>query len=203
MSIEKLRGCEGMLIDIYADEVHKLPIVADIYSEINKNATAKMKSINIVDEPFLKYVALMYDKQSPIQKQQIENRKLIAVEQAGFKYEHDIMRAVDITDDRTVALIHYYLRYQSDFVWSAYCTTLESFYGNQQMILKGAGDAKEQETVMKLQDKLPKLIEALESYRHKIYGDNREQITKIENFTVEDYAYALEQAEEERKMESK
>ena len=200
MSVAKLRGCEGMLVDIYADEVHKLPIVAEIYSELNKNATPKMRSINATDESFLKYIALMYDKNSPIQKQQIANRKLIASEQADFKNIAEAERAVDIKDGRVVALIHYYLRFQSDFVWSAYCTTAESFWGNQQMILKGAGDAKEQETVIKLQERLPKMIESLEAYQHKIFGDNKEKIIEIINFSVEDYALALREADKEREV---
>ena len=75
--MEKLRNSEKMLIDIYAEDVSKLDIVASIYRDFNKVNAKSHKMIMRSDNPMLIYTALMYDKNSPIRREPINERKKI------------------------------------------------------------------------------------------------------------------------------
>jgi hypothetical protein len=194
---EKLRNTGGMLFDIYQEDLHLSPIVNSIYSEL-KEATTKIKMVNASDIPLLKYVALMYDKNSPLKREPIDRRKIIACEQANFRTKTEQEQAVLIKTDKVVAFIHYYLRFQDDHTWTSYMLNSEVFHQNVQIVLKGASDPKEQQTVMALMKSNEELRSRIKSYEEEIFGDNKESMKEIINFYVEDFVEALEQKEKER-----
>ncbi len=196
---EKLRNTGGMLFDIYQDDLHLLPIVRSIYAELNESASKQMHSVSKGDIPLLKYVALMYDKNSPLKREPIDRRKVIACEQARFRTNNEQEQAVLIKTDRVVAFIHYYLRFQDDHTWTSYMLNSEVFHQNVQIVLKGASDPKEQQTVMALMKSNEELRSRIKSYEDEIFGDNKEMMKEIINFYVEDFVDALELKEKERK----
>jgi hypothetical protein len=192
---DKLRNTGGMLFDIYQDDLHLLPVVRSIYAELSEAATSKMHGISKGDISLLKYVSLMYDKNSPIRREPMDRRKLIACEQAQFKNNRDLEDAVLIRTDRVVALIHYYLRFQNDHTWTSYILNSEVFHQNGHIVLKGASDPKEQQTVMALMKSNEELRVRIKSYEDEIFGDNKEKMKEIVNFYVEDFVDELEKAE--------
>ncbi|MGL4362715.1 MAG: hypothetical protein ACRCSG_05555 [Cellulosilyticaceae bacterium] len=184
----KVKFTEGLLIDI-AEDVLKLEIVKSIFSRLK---TSNEDPIKKDDVPTIKYISLMYDKNSPIKKETIDNRKIIAAENAQFKNKSDEKDAQTLNTNRVVAMVHLFLKHQNDFRWSTYITATESFWQNQQVILKGASDPKEQETINKLAKANDETIDRIEKYQDQIFGDNKERMAEIINFSVEDYVKALE-----------
>jgi hypothetical protein len=191
---DKLRNTDGMLFDIYQEDLHLLPIVRSIYAEINDNASKKMIGVSAGDIPLLKYVALMYDKNSPIKRESMDRRKSIACEQAKFKNNKELEDAVFIKNDRVVGFIHYYLRFLDDHTWTSYILNSEVFHQNAQIVLKGASDPKEQQTVMALMKSNEELRVRIKSYEDEIFGDNKEKMKEIISFYVEDFVDELEKA---------
>ncbi len=194
---EKLRNTGAMLFDIYQEDLHLLPIVRSIYAELIENASKQMHGVAKGDIPLLKYTALMYDKNSPIRREPMDRRKMIACEQAEFKSNGDIENAVLIKNDRVVAFIHYYLRFQNDHTWTSYILNSEVFHQNGQIVLKGASDPKEQQTVMALMKSNEELRVRIKSYEDEIFGDNKEKMKEIISFYPEDFVEELEKAEKD------
>jgi len=190
---ERLRNTAGMIVNIYEENIHELPIVNSIYAEL-KEASSKLKLVNKADIPLLKYVALMYDKNSPLRREPIDRRKIISCEQAGFRTKIEQEQAVLISSERVVAFIHYYLRFQNDHTWTSYVLNSEVFHQNVQIVLKGASDPKEQQTVMALMKSNEELRSRIKSYEDEIFGDNKEMMTEIINFYPEDFVEELEKA---------
>lgn len=196
--IEQLRNIGGMLFNIYEDNLHDLPIVKSIYADINDNQSKSTRNISPSDTSLLKYVALMYDKNSPIKREPIDRRKIIACEQAQFKSNSETENAVLIKNDRVVALIHYYLRFQNDHTWTSYILNSEVFHQNAQIVLKGASDPKEQQTVMALMKSNEELRNRIKSYEDEIFGDNKDKMHEIINFYPEDFVDVLDEKKKER-----
>lgn len=193
---EKLRNTAPMLFDIYADDLHTLPMVCSIYAELAESKTKGLHFVNKVDIPLLRYIALIYDKNSPIRREPLTRRKMLACDQADFRTNADVEAALGIKNDRVVALIHYYLRFQNDHTWTSYVLNNEVFYQNSQIVLKGASDPKEQQTVMALMKSNEELRERIKKYEDEIFGDNKEMLTEIINFYPEDFVDELEKVGE-------
>lgn len=192
----------GMLIDIYKDNLYRDDLTVEVFKHMGfKGSHTLMKD----DEKFIKYVALMYDKNSPLKRYTIESKKEQSAKHAGLIDKSHIDRAYTLrknnrkgepeTDLKMVGMIHSYLRSQNDFAWSSYVINAELFWQNQNTVLKGASDPKEQETIMKLMDKNETLRTRLKSYEDEIFGDNKEEMEEIIKFSVEDYVEALESIE--------
>lgn len=196
--IEQLRNIGGMLFNIYEDNLHELPIVKSIYADINDNQSKSTRNISPSDTSLLKYVALMYDKNSPIKREPIDRRKIIACEQAQFKSNSETENAVLIKNDRVVALIHYYLRFQNDHTWTSYILNSEVFHQNAQIVLKGSSDPKEQQTVMALMKSNEELRNRIKIYEDEIFGDNKDKMHEIINFYPEDFVDVLDEKKKER-----
>lgn len=192
--MEKLRNSEKMLIDIYAEDVSKLDIVASIYRDFNKVNAKSHKMIMRSDNPMLIYTALMYDKNSPIRKEPIDERKKIAIQNANFATETAISRAIGITEPRELAIIHYYLKYQNSRRWASFVALEQNWWVNNQKLLSGGDDVKEQETVNKLAKANNDLMGQLDKLEEEIFGDNDEKKDQIINFCLEDFVDALYEA---------
>lgn len=189
--MEKLRNSEKMLIDIYAEDVSKLDIVASIYRDFNKANAKSHKMIMRSDNAMLIYTALMYDKNSPIRKEPIDERKKIAIQHANFATETAISRAIGITDARELAIIHYYLKYQNSRRWASFVALEQNWWVNNQKLLSGGDDVKEQETVNKLAKANNDLMGQLDKLEEEIFGDNDQKKDEIINFCLEDFVDAL------------
>lgn len=200
---ERLRNTGGMLFDIYEDNLHSLQIVRSIYSEINANPTKEYNSVTKTDDPMLRYVALMYDKNSPIRKETIVNRKSIAFEQAGITNATTIENWANFANKRLIMLVHYYLRYQNDKPWAALCT-VEEFFWELQLQLSSTIADKDQDILKnlqvkaKLRDEFSRTIEEIGRYQDIVFGDNKERMEEIINFYPEDFVEVLEQKAKER-----
>jgi hypothetical protein len=70
----------------------------------------------------------------------------------------------------------------------------EVFHQNAQIVLKGASDPKEQQTVMALMKSNEELRGRIKSYEDEIFGDNKEKMKEIIKFYVEDFVDELEKA---------
>ncbi len=200
---EKLRNTGAMLVDIYEDNLHELPIVRSIYQEINSNPTKEFPSIGKPDQQMLIYVALMYDKNSPIRKETIVNRKTIALQQAGVNNNTTIENWTSLNNKRLIMMIHYYLRHQNDKAWAALCTIEEFFWELENQLLTSIGNKsddilKELGLKSKLRDEFAKTIEEITRYQDIVFGDNKEKIDEIINFYPEDFVELLEQKQKER-----
>jgi len=203
---ERLRNIGGMLFDIYSDNLHEHPVVKSIYQEINMAPTNQVRAINAMDIPMLKYVALMYDKNSPIRKETIVNRKAIAFEQAEITNNTLVDNIANFKNKRLIPLVHYYLRYQNDKAWAALCT-VEEFFWELQMELSSSLSSKDDDILKnlqvkaKLRDEFSKTIEEITKYQDIVFGDNKEHMDEIINFYPEDFVEALETAAKEKKKD--
>jgi hypothetical protein len=193
--MDKIKNNGLMLLDIDDGDPSKLLIIASIYREFNKSMSKSNKSINRNDNSMLIYTALMYDKNSPIKKEPIDERKKLALSTAGFKSSKGMEDAVGLKDDRAIAIVHYYVKYQSDRNWAAYVALEQNFWANNLKIFSGGGDAKEQETVNKLSAANTTVImPQLDKLENQIFGDNTEKSKQIINFCLEDFVEAIELA---------
>lgn len=192
---DKLKGVGAMLVDINSNKLHETDMVKSIYRTINQNSSKKQHRIGTADVPMLVYTALMYDKNSPFRKLPIDDRKKASIEQADFDTKKDIQKAISLSEDRELMIVSLYLRYQADEKWALYCTISENYWKNQLMILKGAAEIKEQETINKLVKQNVDYVEILDKLKDGIFGDNKENMAEIVNFTPEDYVDELERAQ--------
>ena len=190
--MEKISGELNLLIDIYADDISKTDMVKKIYRDFNLLMAKSHKVISKTDNQMLVYTALMYDKNSPISKEPLDERKKIALYNANIKDIKAQERAVMLKDDRSIAIVHYYIKYQADRKWASYVALQQTFSLNNLQILSGGGDAKEQDTVNKLVKANAELImPELDKLENQIFGDNNNIIRQVVNFTLEDYVDSL------------
>lgn len=192
---DKLKGVAGMLIDINSSKLHETDMVKSVYRVINQNSSKKQHRIGTADVPMLVYTALMYDKNSPFRKLPIDDRKKASIDQAEFPTRKRMAEAISLSEERDLMIVSLYLRYQADESWAHYCTVSENYWKNQQMILKGATDIKEQESINKLVVQNTAYLKVLNDLKDTIFGDNKENLAEIVNFTPEDYVDELEKAQ--------
>jgi hypothetical protein len=198
-----LRNTGAMLFDIYNPDVMDLDIIDSIFYEMNENASHHMPKIGKRDIAKLKYVALMYDQKSPIRKETIDRRKLLAAEQAEFGSQNEAEEAVSLKNKRVVLMVHLYLKYQGSHTWAALQAVSESFWQNNFLILSGALDAKEQDAINKLEKSNDEKMERLSRYTDELFGDNTEMMEEIVSYSVEDFVELIVKAEKELKEKEK
>jgi hypothetical protein len=190
--MDEIKNNGLMLLDIDAKDASKLPIISSIYREFNRELSKENRAICKEDNSLLIYTALMYDKNSPIKKEPIDERKKMALARAKFATEEEKESATKLSDKRTVAIIHYYVRYQTDRNWAAYIALEQNFWANNLAILMGGGDVKEQETVNKLsKSNTDVIMPSLDRLENQIFGDMTEHAKEIVRFCLEDYVEAL------------
>lgn len=190
-----------MLVDIYDEPVCKTDIIGVIYKEINQNKSQASKSINMSDEPYLKYVALMYDKNSPLRRLSLTDRKRSAVEHSGFKQQRDAEIAINMSSDRMIMLVSLYLQYQHDFRWAQLITAEDRYWKNTIRInsINEGDDLKDAKIASDLLKINSDILQQIEASRDEIFFDNKEKVELIETFYVEDYVDKLEQAQNDKK----
>ncbi len=200
---EKLRNTGGMLFDIYQEDLHLLPTVRSMFAEINENPSKEFPSIGKGDRYMLIYVALMYDKHSPLRKETIVNRKSIAISQAGITSDNTRTKWCNLDDKRLIMMVHNYLRYQNDKAWSSLCTAEEVYWDLQEKILSYKTDKdgdvlKDTELKIKLTQRMSELMDTVAKFQDMVFNDNKEKMDEIINFWVEDFVEVLEQKQKER-----
>jgi len=89
-----------------------------------------------------KYIALVYDKQSPFIPEHpiITDRKKAVASFLGMnesKYETVKLACIDLSNEAVVDALSDYLKWQDDYVWAMIVQNEEVFYGNQRQILQG------------------------------------------------------------------
>ena len=204
---EKLKNVSGMIFDIYEEDLHTLPVIKTIYSELVITPTKRFPPVTKADRKMLIYVALVYDKNSPLRRDVLVNRKTVALEQAGVDNGETIDIWCNMRSDRLVMMIHYYLRYQDDYSWAALCTIGEFFWKLQidmstSLGEKGEDNLKDLQIQSKLRDEFSRTIDEIRKYQDIVFGDNKDKMSEIINFYPEDFVELLEEKEKELKNKS-
>lgn len=196
--MERLKGVERMLLDIYDDDIWKQPVIANIFHDINKKEIIGIKPVSKADTQLLVYIALMYDKYSPIRKETLVNRKAIALSQAKVKTQDVADAWANMTDKRVIMFAHYYLKHQNDKAWATLCSMNDFFWELQlNMGLTNVQDAedpiKQLTLKAKLREEFEKTTASIQAQEDLIFGDNTEKKEAIINFYPEEFALLLEQ----------
>ena len=159
---------------------------------LNKNLRPK-----IDDVPLLKYIALMYDKNSPLQNFNISRRK-----QEALNMSELIMNVEDVLGMKNKKAIFYasaYLRFQKDKIWASLKTNEEVFWQCQEALISNNDDLSDLKKKGELQDAMDKSLERGKKYEAELLGDNLQAKDEIINFDVEDYVRLLMEAQNGQK----
>jgi uncharacterized protein YlzI (FlbEa/FlbD family) len=177
---------KGMLIDpnLSDEELYESESVSSIFSQVGENIYPK-----VGDMPLLKYIAYIYDKNSPIRLHNVKQRKVEALDYSGLQYR--IEEILDMKDDKAIFFASAYLRTQRDVKWAALRSNEDFLWQCQEALLSNEDSLKDLETKQKLSNSIDTTIDKIEKYKAEIFGDNKESVDEIVNFRVEDYARDL------------
>lgn len=173
-----------ILLPLDDQNLDKNPAAAQIFGKFPKS-----------DIPILRYVALMYDKNSPLRTKvaNIEERKEECAEIAGIKTDKD--KIFDLSHEKVVRYINIYLRYQSSKIWAILAANEDVLWQYQQELFKPITDFKNDkdklqalEIKSKLMSECDAIIKRIEAYEEKLFGDNLEKKDEIINYTPESIA---------------
>lgn len=184
MALFKDSDFERIHIPIFSKDIVKDDTVIQIFGELNPSQSS-----------VIKYVALMYDHNSPMRNKipDISERKEECAEVAGLKSGRE--KIFDLSDDNVVGYINTYLRYQSSKLWAILAANEEVLWQYQQELLTPITNYKNDkdklqalEMKSKLMQECDAIVKRIESYEQKIFGDNFERKEDILAFTPESIA---------------
>lgn len=178
------------------DELDKILLPLDD-ENLNQNPLAKQifGKFPKLDTPILRYVALMYDKNSPLRSKipEISERKEECASLAGIKTGKE--QIFDLSHEKIVGYINVYLRYQSSKIWAVLAANEDVLWQYQQELFKPITDFKNDkdklqalEIKTKLMSECDAIIKRIESYEEKLFGDNDDKKEEILNYTPENIA---------------
>jgi hypothetical protein len=191
MLIDISKTARALIEDEECKEVFQS--LTSLYKNDQKTRHAK---IRITDVPLIKYIALMYDRNSPIKNYSLERRK----EEGAIRsdLDHSIKEVFAMTHERARAFAHLYLRYENDKIW-ANLRSHEDYFWELQLGLSNADvGLKDLDLKSKLSKAMDETVDKIEKWESKLFGDNTAGKELILNFSVEDYALSFAEAEESR-----
>lgn len=185
---------KGMLIDpnLSDEELYESESVSSIFSQVGENIYPK-----VGDMPLLKYIAYIYDKNSPIKLHNAKQRKVEALEYSGLQYR--VEEILDMKDKKAIFFASAYLRTQRDAKWATLRSNEDFLWQCQQALLSDEDGLQDLEKKQKISNSMDITFERIEKYKAEIFGDNKESVDEIVNFRVEDYARDLALALQEKK----
>lgn len=183
MALFKDSDFADLLIDINDKALDKNLLVKQIFGTISKS-----------DIPLIRYISLIYDQRSPLRQKlaNIQSRKEEASRISGINNADDIF---DLNEEKMIAYINAYLRFQSSKVWAIMTSNEEVLWQYQQELMKPITDFKNDkdklqalEIKSKLMSECDSIIKRIESYEDKIFGDATDKKDEIINYTPESIA---------------
>lgn len=187
MTIKHIDGTERMLINIIEPEFYKKRETKKIFDGI---------PLMISDVPLIGYIALVYDKNSPLRKEDLAERKTSAVSLCNFPTAEESKNALGLTDDRTKAFLHKYIKAQNSVKWTQYISFEAAFYNNVKIMMDEQTGVADQEKIGKITTNNIKILEEMEKMKETLFLDDVEKAETIINFFPEDFARARKEAME-------
>jgi hypothetical protein len=150
----------------------------------------------------IRYCCFMYDSGSPFISMfpDVVKRKQECALYSGFSsIDSDIVNNLfSFTDPAFLEMVHQFLVYQNNRIWSMIVSSEQTFYEYQQKLLRPVTDADGDKNLLQATQIKSKLMQdcddinaRLESYYRRFYGDDEVLINKSEGFrrfTPEDIA---------------
>lgn len=173
-----------ILIPIDEEELHK-----------NKTALQIFGKITLADVPYIKYIALIYDKHSPLRTKipDVLERKNEASIIAGIKGNKDSL--FDLSYSGIIDKISAYLKHQNSKIWAILLANEEVLWQYQSELFTPITEFKTDkdklqalEIKSKLMAECDAIIKRIDSYEDKLFGDITEKKEEILNFTPETIA---------------
>jgi hypothetical protein len=185
MTIKHIEGTSKMLIDILEDEFHK-----------NKNVKRVFKDVPLMisDIPLMGYVALVYDRFSPLRKEDLSDRKGSAIALCNFPTVSEADLAISIGDDRTKTFVQKYIKAQHSVKWAQYVSFEAAFYNNIKIMMDEQTGVGDQEKIGKITANNIKILEELERMKEFMFIDDTDQAESIINFFPEDFCRLRKEA---------
>lgn len=183
MALFSDKDFKDLMIPLQEKDLSKHELVKKLFGDVKSSESS-----------MLKYVALMYDKNSPLRQKiaNITERKKEAADLAGLKNTDNIF---DLSNDKLVEYINIYLRSQSSKIWAAMVANEEVLWQYQQELLtpiKIYKNDKDKLQALEMKSKLMQecdsIIKRVEAYEEKLFGDNKDEKEKIIVFTPESIA---------------
>lgn len=178
MTIKHVDGTEKMLIRILEEDFYKDRAVKKIFSDI---------PLMISDVPLIGYVALVYDRYSPLRKEDLLDRKSSAINLCNFPTAKEAKCARDISDDRTKAFVQKYIKAQHSVKWAQYVSFEAAFYNNNKIMMDEQTGVADQEKIGKITANNIKILEELERMKEFMFIDDSDKAEEIINFFPEDF----------------
>jgi DUF1680 family protein len=175
---------KAIAIDVFDNNIEKHPTVKQIFGKVTKP-----------DVPLILYVAYLYDKNTPLRLKvpDIAERKKEAAELAGLKGNKE--NIFSLKDEKLVGYVNTYLKYQSSKIWAAMVANEEVLYEYQQELLSpitGFKNDKDKLQALDIKSRLmnecDSIIKRLDAYEDKLFGDLRDNIQEVINYTPESVA---------------
>lgn len=175
---------EKILLPLEEKNLDKNPLALQIFGKITKS-----------DIPLIRYIALLYDKNSPLRNKipDINERKEECASIAGITSGKD--QIFDLSNEKVVGYINVYLRHQSSKIWAILAANEDVLWQYQQELMKPITDFKNDkdklqalEIKTKLMNECDAIIKRIESYEEKLFGDNLDKKDEIINYTPENIA---------------
>lgn len=180
MALFKSDDFDKILINVEGDNLEKDALVHQIFGKISK-----------ADVPVIRYVALMYDKHSPLRGKitSLGERKKEAAELAGATNKEALY---DLSYPRIIEFVHLYIRFQSDKIWAAMTANEEVLWQYQKELLTPITAYKTDkdklgalEIKTKLMNECDAIIRRIDAYEEKLFGDEKEKRVEVINYTPE------------------
>lgn len=165
----------------------------------------KLPSVKALDgredaDKLLKYVMLMYDKNSPAVRfwQDVAQRKRECAVLAGYDLKSDyktLESVFDFTDFNLQEITIEFLKDQNNLVWAMIVSNEQTFYEYQKTIMSEVlafdSDKEKMSAVIiktKLMQDSDEIVERLTGYYAKVFGDGEEKRIATQSYTPESIA---------------
>jgi hypothetical protein len=185
MALFSEKELDNIIINLNQKDLHLDPIVSRIFGKPSKE-----------DIPTIKYVALLYDQNSPLRLKipDIIERKEECAELAELDNSKKAS-IFELSDEKIIGYINAYLRYQSSKVWAVLSVNESCLWEYQQELLSPITMYKNDreklaalEVKTKLMSECDAIIRRIESYEEKLFGDNMSKKEEVLNYTPENIA---------------
>ena len=184
----------NMIINPYGDEFD----IEDYRDQLNKmmGGIWNKRSKNL--EKSVKYILYMYDIASPLRRQftNMDQRKKECASLAGFDMDNgkdvaDAERLYSFTDETYLGFIIEFLKYQNNKTWALLVSNEEVLFQYQAQLVKPITETKSGKDHLqgleikgKLMAECDKIIDRIEVYEEKIFGQDKNLMEQAKSAPV-------------------
>lgn len=176
--IKFIEGTDKMLVNVYEEGFYKNPDVRKVFSGI---------PLSVSDMPLIAFVAFVYDKYSPLRKEDLSERKSSALSLCRFPTATESKMALSLGDDRTKTFVHKYIKAQHSAVWSQYVAFEAAFYNNIKTMMNEQEGVADQEKIGKITSNNIMILGQLEKMKETMFLDDTDRAEEIINFFPEEF----------------